>query len=93
MAKSSLLIFLVVLFPIAICNEELASIYPFNVTLVQDTYWLYWNFNHTTQNISFAVRVKTTGWIGFGLSPNGQMPGSDVVIGWVDESNYYFHVT
>ena len=79
--------------PFAICNEELASIYPFNLTLVQDTYWLYWNFNHTTQNISFALRVKTTGWIGFGLSPNGQMPGSDVVIGWVDGTNYYFHVT
>ena len=92
MMKSCLL-FLLVLFPIVICNEDLASIYPFNVTLVEDTYWLYWNFNHTTQNISFAVRVKTTGWIGFGLSPNGQMPGSDVVIGWVDGTNYYFHVT
>ena len=31
--------------------------------------------------------------VGFGLSPNGQMPGSDVVIGWVDDDgNAHFHV-
>ncbi|XP_065886142.1 DBH-like monooxygenase protein 1 homolog [Dysidea avara] len=29
-----------------------------------------------------AVQVQTTGWIGFGFSPNGGMTGSDVVIGW-----------
>ena len=38
------------------------------------------------ETISFAVHVNTTGWVGFGLSPNGQMPNSDVVIGWVDRS-------
>ena len=27
--------------------------------------------------------VQTHGYIGFGLSPNGNMAGSDVVIGWV----------
>ena len=31
--------------------------------------------------------------MGFGLSPNGQMPGSDVVIGWVtDQGEVVFHV-
>lgn len=45
-------------------------------------YWLYWSFDSET--ISFGVSVETTGWVGFGLSPNGQMPQSDVVIGWVD---------
>lgn len=28
--------------------------------------------------------VETTGWIGFGLSPNGGMPGSDIVMAWID---------
>ncbi|XP_065897525.1 putative DBH-like monooxygenase protein 2 isoform X2 [Dysidea avara] len=37
-----------------------------------------------------AVRVQTTGWIGLGFSPNGQMPGSDVVIGWVDNTGKRF---
>ena len=31
------------------------------------------------------VSANTTGWVGFGVSPNGQMPRSDVVIGWVGQ--------
>jgi hypothetical protein len=39
-----------------------------------------------------AEQVATTGWVGFGLSPNGQMPDSDVVIGWVtDDGQTVFH--
>ena len=67
--------------------------YPFSLTLSEGNYYLYWNFSTTDQTIQFAVRVKTTGWVGFGISPNGQMPGSDVVIGWVDGDNTYFHVS
>ena len=29
--------------------------------------------------------MSTTGWIGFGLSPAGQMPGSDIIIGWISD--------
>jgi hypothetical protein len=82
---------LLAVLPFALCSHDLSSTYQFNLTLVEGNYWLYWNFNPTTQRIDFAVRVRTTGWIGFGLSPNGQMPGSDVVIGWIDGSNTYFH--
>ena len=48
------------------------------------------------EKIKFAVNVSTTGWVGFGLSPNGQTPGSDVVIGWVSLDNgseVTFHVS
>ena len=55
-------------------------------------YELCWNFDAATQNLSIAVRVNTTGWIGFGISPNGGMPNSDVVIGWVAGGNTTFHV-
>ena len=48
-------------------------------------YMLYWSFNLSTEVVRFAVDVETEGWIGFGLSPNGKMPGSDVVMGWVDD--------
>ena len=51
---------------------------------------MYWSFDSEMETISFAVRVQTTGWIGFGLSPNGQMPGSDVIIGWVDDNGDSF---
>ncbi len=67
--------------------------YPFSLTLVDDSYYLYWNFSRTEETIQFAVRVKTEGWVGFGISPSGQMPGSDIVIGWVDGDRAYFHVS
>lgn len=48
-------------------------------------YELYWMVNGN--RINFAVRVQTRGWVGFGLSPNGLMLASDVVMGYVDDSN------
>jgi len=45
-----------------------------------EKYVLYWNFTET--DIVFKAVVKTTGWIGFGLSPNGGMYNSDVVLAW-----------
>ena len=74
--------------------HDLSAAYRFSATLDPNgQYELYWNYNLTAGTISFAVRVQTTGWVGFGLSPNGQMPGSDVVIGWVDSNGgVHFHV-
>ena len=74
--------------------RDLSATYRFSATLDPNgQYQLYWNYNLTAGTISFAVRVHTTGWVGFGLSPNGQMPGSDVVIGWVDSNGgVHFHV-
>jgi len=52
-------------------------------------YALYWNLlaNKSTGNgiIQFAAEVETDGWLGFGISPNGGMIGSDIVLGWVDD--------
>lgn len=47
-------------------------------------YMLYWKLQPETSSIAFAVYVQTKGWFGLGLSPNGGMGGSDIVIGWVD---------
>lgn len=80
------------LLSVAFCSFNVND-YQFSATLVEDTYWLYWNFSNAKETIKFAVQVKTTGWIGFGISPNGQMPESDVVIGWIDDySTAVFHV-
>ncbi len=74
--------------------HDLSQDYRFFATLDQDgMYQLFWSFDLDAGTISFAVRVKTTGWVGFGLSPNGQMPGSDVIIGWVDDEGVEFHVS
>ncbi|XP_077979621.1 DBH-like monooxygenase protein 1 [Glandiceps talaboti] len=44
-------------------------------------YKLFWKFD--SEKIVFEVHVQTTGYVGFGFSPNGGMTGSDIVIGWV----------
>ena len=81
---------------LASCDHDFSN-YPFKATLNTaengGLYELYWNFDNDAENISFAVRVETTGWVGFGLSPNGQMPNSDMVVGWVtDDGDIVFHV-
>ena len=78
---------------LAACAHNLDEDYRFSATL-DDGYKLHWNFDLEKQTIAFAVNVSTTGWVGFGLSPNGQMPQSDVVIGWVkDDGTTTFHVS
>ena len=76
----------------ALGTRDLPSNYPFRLDLHLD-YTLYWTFDNDAGNITFAVRVRTTGWVGFGLSPNGQMPQSDVVIGWIDGAGNHFDVS
>ena len=74
-------------------TSALSDEYRFS-TQLGDNYHIFWSFDLSTQRIDFAVSVGTTGWVGFGLSPNGQMPRSDVVIGWVDSNEQtFFHVS
>ena len=77
-------------------HVDLSSKYPFKKSVFDDqgqSYELYWNYSIAAGTINFAVNVSTTGWVGFGVSPNGQMPGSDVVIGWIAaDGKKYFHV-
>ena len=53
-------------------------------------YHLKWSFNRET--ITFEVEVETTGYVGFGLSPNGAMASSDIVIGGVVDGTPYLQV-
>ncbi len=54
---------------------------------------LKWRFDDKLENITFKTEVQTLGWVGFGLSPNGGMANSDIVIGWVfDSGQSFFHV-
>ena len=65
-----------------VSHDELLARYRFNADLGY-SYTIYWNFDLDEETIYIAVRARTEGWVGFGISPNGQMPYSDVVIGWV----------
>ncbi|XP_035698652.1 DBH-like monooxygenase protein 1 homolog [Branchiostoma floridae] len=48
---------------------------------------LLWSYDE--DEIEFETQVQTRGWLGLGLSPNGGMPGSDIVIGWVKDGQAY----
>ncbi|RNA32042.1 DBH-like monooxygenase 2 -like protein [Brachionus plicatilis] len=58
-------------------SENYANIFQ----LIPGVYNLYWNY--TDSEITFEVHCKTSGWVGFGFSPNGGMDKSDVVVGWI----------
>jgi hypothetical protein len=51
------------------------------VLIKPNVYVLYWNYTNTS--LTGEIHVKTNGWVGFGLSPNGGMNGSDVFAAWI----------
>ncbi len=79
------------LVPAALGAHDLSQDYRHSVYLDKNQkYQLFWNFDIEASTITFAVQVETSGWVGFGISPKGKMPGSDVVIGWVDDNGQTF---
>ena len=55
---------------------------------------LQWGFNDVQGIITFRLSIRTTGWVGFGFSPNGGMPGADIVIGGIGPNGTsYFSVS
>ena len=72
-------------------HDELSEQYTYNVQLDSEgRYTMFYSYDEDSSILRIAVLVQTTGWIGLGISPNGQMPGSDVVMGWVDGSGRGF---
>ncbi|XP_078508637.1 putative DBH-like monooxygenase protein 2 [Lissotriton helveticus] len=56
----------------------------FSQALREDgTVELLWGLDRAARLAVFELRAQTTGWLGFGLSPNGGMDGADIVIGGV----------
>ena len=67
---------------------------PFDQALELDNdgkYFLFWNFNDT--HVTFEVHVKTRGYVGFGISDNGNMFPADVIVGWVKDGVTHFAVS
>lgn len=76
------------------CAADLSSEYAHRAVLdPEGRMSLYWTVNWHKESVSLAVEAATTGWVGFGISSgNGKMAGSDVVIGWVKDSQGYLTV-
>jgi hypothetical protein len=45
-----------------------------------------WSIDTMMKTITMNLDVATTGWVGVGLSPDGTMPNSDVIICYVNKS-------
>ena len=74
-------------------NSNITETNDFTHSAVLDEYGrftLFWKFD--AENITFEVRANTSGWVGLGFSPNGGMPGSDIVTGWVRDGEAYLQV-
>jgi dimethyladenosine transferase 1 len=81
-----LIVFLIELNIISSITYDSNSYFVNNVTIIEpDKYALYWNF--TSTDITFKVVVKNTGgWIGFGLSPDGEMYGADLIVAYLNSN-------
>jgi hypothetical protein len=65
-------------------DPTLSNTYENCKVLSSNNYELYWTYVPANSEIRFAVRVRATGWVGLGISPNGGMKDSDMAIGWVN---------
>lgn len=73
-------------------DEFNASSYDHSETLDGDgDVRFYWTYDSGSARLDMAVDVNTTGWVGFGFSPNGDMIGSDVLLGWWRNGTAHAH--
>eukprot|EP00026_Physarum_polycephalum_P006528 Phypoly_transcript_06576.p1 GENE.Phypoly_transcript_06576~~Phypoly_transcript_06576.p1 ORF type:complete len:551 (+),score=51.01 Phypoly_transcript_06576:87-1739(+) len=54
---------------------------------IHPRYSIFWNVDEGAQKLHLALKVQTTGWVGFGFGEltSGSMPGADIVIGQVQQ--------
>ena len=72
---------------VLLCTSLAQDVSHTDFAQLSDTpqYDVFWNV--TGNRVTFVVVVATTGWVGFGISPNGLMLDSDVIMGHVDDNN------
>jgi hypothetical protein len=56
----------------------------------RDDFTLSWNIV-ARSTFQFRLKGKTTGWLGFGISPKGMMVGSDILLAGVDSAGNKLH--
>ena len=58
---------------------------PFdNVAILKpDVFIMHWAYNET--EITFEIHAKEAGWISFGLSLDGSVSDSDIIIAWINQ--------
>ncbi|XP_009072224.1 PREDICTED: putative DBH-like monooxygenase protein 2, partial [Acanthisitta chloris] len=75
--------FFLLFFP-CFCSGQLAPPPLRFSTFLDPSNMVYLHWDHDDQELmTFELQVHTTGWVAFGFSPHGELPGSDIVIGGV----------
>lgn len=59
---------------------------------LDENYLLQWKLRQPDE-IVFEVHVGARGYIGFGLSRDGTIYGSDIFISWIDDGHMFFYVS
>ncbi|XP_059815176.1 DBH-like monooxygenase protein 2 [Hypanus sabinus] len=54
-------------------------------------FYVAWDFDTDTQNITFYVEAATMGWVGIGFTPSGGMDRADMMTAWIRDGKPYFH--
>jgi len=67
------------------------TIYTLKNTFLEGDYELHWS-KPANNEIMFALKAKTSGFVAVGFSTAGSMIGSDAVIGWFDGNTQTEHV-
>lgn len=61
---------------------------------LDENYLLQWNVSGGTDgDVTFEMQVRAHGYVGFGLSRDGTIFGSDVFISWIDDGHMFFYVS
>ena len=85
------IVFVSLTFGVTSVIVPIANDYTHSLELMKDeTYHVFWKYDNTT--ITFEIHAKTLGWVGFGLSSNGGMAGSDVIIAWIKDGQEFSSV-
>lgn len=58
---------------------------------LDENYLLQWTVKEP--DIVFEMQVRAHGYIGFGLSRDGTIYGSDIFISWIDDGHMFFYVS
>ncbi|KAJ9593581.1 hypothetical protein L9F63_014869, partial [Diploptera punctata] len=77
-----------VLFVLAVGLGKVTGAHWAHSAQLDPNYSVFWTPGD--QDITFEVQVRTLGYIGFGFSSDGKMPGADMVIGWIRDGNVFF---
>lgn len=75
----------------SMCLSMVSAIHWDHAVDLNEDFRILWTI--INQDITFEIQARTLGYVGFGFSPDGNLPGSDIAIGWVDRGQTYFQVS